>query len=184
MKKFIFEMLFCVAAVCGVQAQENPMKYNGLVLEYKGEDAQTKAVVDALQSVLPSVEKTFGWKVGREYIAIDYSGMVVFVSGEADAQKKTTGQIFAFDQGTDSMSLGVSMDIAGKSYDLNVEIFAQEDMKGAKLIFNNQEVIDAVSNIVENPEQNDALMKIYGAVMMNPEIKIGFKVAVDLASMM
>lgn len=82
------------------------------------------------------------------------------------------------------MSLGVSMDIAGKSYDLNVEIFAQEDMKGAKLIFNNQEVIDAVSNIVENPEQNDALMKIYGAVMMNPEIKIGFKVAVDLASMM
>ena len=81
MKKFIFAMLCCVAALCGVQAQENPMKYNGLVMEYKGDDAQTKAVVDALQSVLPDVEKAFGWQAGRETIMIDYSGEVIFTSG-------------------------------------------------------------------------------------------------------
>ena len=183
MKKFVFAMLFCLAAVCGVQAQENPMKYNGAVMEYKGDDAQTKAVVDALQSVLPDVEKAFGWVAGREYISIDYSGTVTFVSGE-DGAKKTTGQIFAFDQGTDSMSLGVSMDIAGKSYDFNIDIYAQEDKKGAKLIFNNQEVINAVSTIMPNAADNDALMKVYGAISMYPEIRIGISVAVDWASMM
>ena len=156
------------------------MKYNGLVMVCKGEDAQTKAVVEALQSVLPDVEKAFGWEVGREYISIDYSGVVTFVSGE----KKVTGQIFAFDQGTDSMRLGASMEIAGKSYDLNVDIYAHEDMKGANLIFNNQEVINAVLNIMPDAAQNDALMKIYGAISMNPEIKIGMKIAIDLASMM
>ena len=180
MKKFIFAMLFCVAAMCGVQAQENPMKYNGLVMEYKGDDAQTKAVVEALQAVLPDVEKAFGWQVGREAILIDYSGVVTFTSGE----KKTTGQIFAFDQGTDSMSLGASMDIGGKGYDLNVDIVAHEDMKGANLIFNNQEVINVVSQVMPNADQNDALMKVYGAVSMYPEIKIGMKIAIDLASIM
>ena len=180
MKKIIFAALFCLAAVCGVQAQENPMKYNGLVMEYNGDDAQAKAVVEALQSVLPDVEKAFGWQAGRETISIDYSGEVVFTSGE----KKTTGQIFAFDQGTDSMSLGASMSIAGKSYDLNVDIVAHEDMKGANLIFNNQEVINVVSQVMPNADQNDALMKVYGAVSMYPGIKIGMKVAIDLASMM
>ena len=180
MKKIIFAMMFCLAAICGVQAQESPMKYNGLVMEYKGDDAQTKAVVEALQSVLPDVEKAFGWQVGREAILIDYSGEVTFTSGE----KKTTGQIFAFDQGTDSMSLGVSMNIAGKGYDLNVDIVAHEDMKRANLIFNNQEVINVVSQVMPNADQNDALMKVYGAVSMYPGIKIGMKVAIDLASMM
>ena len=183
MKKIVFAVLFCLAAVCGVQAQENPMKFNGLVMEYKGDDAQTKAVVDALQSVLPDAAKAFGWVANREYIAIDYSGSVTFVSGE-NGEKKTTGQIFAFDQGTDSMSMGVSMDIAGKSFDLNINIYAQEDMKGAKLIFNNQEVIDVVSIVMPSAADNDALMKIYNAVSMYPEIKIGMAVAVDLASMM
>ena len=159
------------------------MKYNGLVMEYKGDDAQAKAVVEALQSVLPDVEKAFGWQAGREAISIDYSGTVTFISGEEGA-KKTTGQIFAFDQGTDSMSLGASMSIAGKSYDLNVDIVAHEDMKGANLIFNNQEVINVVSQVVPNAEQNDALMKIYGAVSMYPDVKIGMKIAIDLASMM
>ena len=183
MKKIVFAVLFCLAAVCGVQAQENPMKFNGLVMEYKGDDAQTKAVVDALQSVLPDAAKAFGWVANREYIAIDYSGSVTFVSGE-NGEKKSTGQVFAFDQGTDSMSMGVSMDIAGKSFDLNINIYAQEDMKGAKLIFNNQEVIDVVSIVMPSAADNDALMKIYGAVSMYPEIRIGMLVAVDLAAMM
>lgn len=183
MKRFIFMLMFCVAAVCGVQAQENPMKYNGLVMEYKGDDAQTQAIVEAMQSILPDVEKAFGWVAGREYILIDYSGTVTFVSGENGA-KKTNGQIFAFDQGTDAISVGASMDIAGKSYDLNVDIVAHEDMKGANLIFNNQEVINAVSNIMPDAAQNDALMKVYGAISSNPEIKIGMKIAIDLASMM
>ena len=159
------------------------MKYNGLVMEYKGDDAQAKAVVEALQSVLPDVEKAFGWQAGRETISIDYSGTVTFTSGEEGA-KKTTGQIFAFDQGTDSMSLGASMSIAGKSYDLNVDIVAHEDMKGPNLILNNQEVINVVSQVMPNAEQNDALMKIYAAVSMYPGIKIGMKIAIDLASMM
>lgn len=180
MKKIIFAALFCLAAVCGVQAQENPMKYNGLVMEYKGDDAQAKAVVEALQSVLPDVEKAFGWQAGRETIVIDYSGTITFTSGE----KKTVGQIFDFAQGTDSMSLGASMDIAGKSYDLNVDIAAHEDMKGANLIFKNEEVINVVSQVMPNAEQNDALMKVYGAVSMFPDIKIGIKIAVDSASMM
>ena len=180
MKKFIFAMLFCVAAMCGVQAQENPMKYNGLVMEYKGDDAQAKAVVEALQSVLPDVEKAFGWQVGREVIMIDYSGVITFTSGE----KKTTGQVFAFDQGTDSMSIGASMDIAGKNYDFNIDMVAQEDMKGVNLIFNNQEVINVVSQVMPNADQNDALMKVYGAVSMYPDVKIGMKIAIDLASMM
>jgi hypothetical protein len=180
MKKIIFAALFCLAAVCGVQAQENPMKYNGLVMEYKGDDAQAKAVVEALQSVLPDVEKAFGWQAGRETISIDYSGEVVFTSGE----KKTTGQIFVFDQGTESMRLGASMSIARKSYDLNVDTVAHADMKYANLIFNNQDVINVVSQVVPNAEQNDALMKIYGAVSMYPDVKIGMKIAIDLASMM
>ena len=110
-----------------------------------------------------------------------YFGEVTYVE---NGEKKSTGQVFAFDQGTDSMSMGVSMDIAGKSFDLNINIYAQEDMKGAKLIFNNQEVIDVVSIVMPSAADNDALMKIYNAVSMYPEIKIGMAVAVDLASMM
>lgn len=183
MKKIVFAVMFCLAAVCGVQAQENPMKFNSLVMEYKGDDAQTKAVVDALQSVLPDAAKAFGWVANREYIAIDYSGVITFVAGE-NGEKKSTGQVFAFDQGTDSMSMGVSMDIAGKSFDFNIEIYAQEDMKGAKLIFNNQEVVNAVSIVMPSAADNDALMKIYNAVSMYPAIKIGMAVNVDLAAMM
>jgi hypothetical protein len=37
---------------------------------------------------------------------------------------------------------------------------------------------------VPNAEQNDALVKIYGAVSMYPDVKIGMKIAIDLASMM
>ena len=74
--------------------------------------------------------------------------------------------------------------IAGKGYDLNVDIVAHEDMKRANLIFNNQEVINVVAQVMPNADQNDALMKVYGAVSMYPGIKIGMKVAIDLASMM
>lgn len=182
MKKFIFAMMFCFAAVCGVQAQENPMKFNGLVVEYAGDNAQAKEAATALQAVMPEVAKVFGMVVDRDYVSIDYSGGVTFVSGE-NGEKKTTGQIFGFDQG-DAISLAVSMDFKGKGYDLNVAIKANEDMKGATLVFDNQEVVAAVSGAMPNAADHEALVKVYNTISQYPDIKLGMSVKVDLASMM
>ncbi len=183
MRKFVFVMLFCVAAVCGVHAQGNPMKFNGFVAEYNGDNAQTKKAAEALKAVMPDVVKAFGWEIGREYILIDQNnGMVSFMSGE-NATKETSGNVYAFDPGTEYMSLSVTMDISDSNYDFDVNVFVLKDTVGANLMFDSNQVVEVVSNVLPDAVNNAALMKVYNTVMQYPEITIGMSVLVDLPSM-
>ncbi|MBQ8553526.1 MAG: DUF4923 family protein [Alistipes sp.] len=183
MKKFIFAMMFCLVAVCGVQAQEGAMKFNGFTVEYKGDNAQAKEAAEALKAVMPEVAKKFGWVVGREYLMIDYNGGVTFVSGENGA-KKTEGQIFAFDQNTDGMYLGASMEINKSNYDISANIHMQEGQNTATFVFNTQEVVNIVTVLVPNAADDANLMKVYNTLMQYPDIKLGMSITADFAAMM
>ncbi|MBR3775490.1 MAG: DUF4923 family protein [Alistipes sp.] len=183
MKKFIFAMMFCLAAVCGVQAQEGAMKFNGFTVEYKGDNAQAKEAAEALKAVMPEVAKKFGWVVGREYILIDQTGEVVFVSGENGA-KKTSGQIYAFDQLTDAIVLAASMEINKSNYDLEATIKMTEDQKGANLFFPTQAIVNVVTAQIPDAANDANLMKIYNTLMQYPDIKLGMSITADFAAMM
>ena len=183
MKKFVFAMMFCLATICGAQAQDNAMKFNGLVAEYTGDNAQAKAAVESLKAKLPAVAKTFGWVVGRDYLTIDQTGEVTFVSGENGA-KKTSGQIYAFDQLTDAIVLAASMEIGKANYDLEATIKMTEDQKGANLFFPTQSIVNVVMNMIPDAGNDAALMEVYNVLMQYPDIKLGMGVTADFSAMM
>lgn len=183
MKKLLFTLCLCFAAVCGVQAQENGMKFNGFTVEYKGDNAQAKEAAEALKAVMPEVAKKFGWVVGREYVMIDYNGGVTFVSGENGA-KKTEGQIFAFDQNADGLYLGASMEINKSNYDIGVNIYMQEGQNAATFVFNTQEVVNIVTNLIPDAADDANLMKVYNTISQYPDIRLGMSVAADFSAMM
>ena len=183
MKKFVFAMMFCLAAICGVQAQDGAMKFNGLVAEYTGDNAQAKAAAESLKAKLPAVAKTFGWVVGRDYLTIDQTGEVTFVTGENGA-KKTSGQIYAFDQLTDAIVLAASMEIGKSNYDLEATIKMTEDQKGANLFFPTQSIVNVVMNMIPDAGNDAALMDVYNVLMQYPDIKLGMGVTADFSAMM
>ena len=183
MKKLIFALMFTLAAFCGVQAQEGAMKFNGFTVEYKGDNAQAKAAAESLAAVMPEVAKKFGWVVGREYLMIDYNGGVTFVSGENGA-KKTSGQIFAFDQNNDGMYIGASMEINKSNYDIGANIYLQEGQNTATFVFNTQEVVNLVTTLIPNAAEDANLMKVYNTLMQYPDLKLGMSITADFAAMM
>ena len=95
------------------------------------------------------------------------------------------GAAIAFDNAFVNNSTRIATDITVDNLqDFGVYGSVVNNQGQQGLIFNNQEVINVVSQVMPNADQNDALMKVYGAVSMYPGIKIGMKIAIDLASMM
>lgn len=182
MKKLVFAMLLCCATIFGAQAQENAMKFNGLVVEYTGDNAAAQQAAEALKAKLPEVAKKFGWVVGREYLQIDQTGEVTFVSGENGA-KKTSGQIYAFDQATDGIILAASMEINKTGYDLEATIKMAEDQASANMFFPTQSIINVVMAQMPNVENDALLVEVYNLLSQYPDIKLGMNVTADFGAM-
>lgn len=183
MKKLFFAMLLCLSSVCGVQAQDNALKFDAIIVEYNGEDAKVKEAAEALKPHLEAVAKKFGWVSGRESVVIDQTGYVTFTSGE-NGSKKTTGQVYAFDQGVDAMILGVDMTINKRSYSFDVTIKMRKDGKGANLVFNTAQVVAAVTNEYPNVESDATMLHVNDVLSQYPDLKLAMSVLADLSAMM
>lgn len=177
MKKFIFTLLLCVAAVCGAQAQA-PMKFDAIIAQYDGNDAKVKQAVETLQTHIPAITKKFGWVSGRESINIDGSGFITFVGGEK-GDKKAEGQVFAYDPADDRINLGFNIEISKSDYSFDVTILFREDKSGAYIIFNTDEVINAVANVMPEVGYENAFLQANDILMQYPQIKLGMAVTAE-----
>lgn len=174
MKKIIFTLLLCVAAVCGVQAQA-PMKFDAIIVEYSGDDATVKQAVETLKAHIPAITKKFGWESGRESIKIDGSGFITFVAGEK-GDKIAEGQVYAYDPADDRINLGFNIEINKSDYSFDVTILFREDKGGANIIFNSDEVINAVANVMPEVGYENAFLQANDILTQYPQIKLGMSV--------
>ncbi len=177
MKKLIFAVLFCVAALCGAQAQA-PMKFEGIIVEYNGDDAKTKQAVETLKSYIPAITKKFGWEAGRETIKIDGSGFFSFTAGEK-GDKVAEGNVYAYDPADDMINLGFTVEIQKADYSFDVVIYFRKDKGGADIIFKTDQVIDAVANVMPEVGYENAFLQANDILMQYPEIKLGMAVSAE-----
>lgn len=175
MKKTIFAILFCLFAVCGAQAQDNLMKFDAIIAEYNGTDAKVKQAVESLNSYIPAITKKFGWVSGRETINIDNSGFITFTGGE-NGDKKAEGQAYSYDPADDAINLGFSIEISKSDYSFDVCIIFLKDKSGAKIIFNSDDVVEAVANLMPEVAYENAFLQANDILMQYPQIKLGMLV--------